>query len=166
MTETTETKETMPESETEPENEIPIEPEAPDNTPSPNFDITTPEGRKIVFELLCMSRGIDPAQVQGMARFMDVDSVDETSYYATQRTAVSIAQLRLYGESFYKGEEWNEYELAADLLGTGFKGFKGFKSIQYKDIASGQPNLENIQGMPEATKTGILSGVFGRGKKE
>ena len=130
-----------------------------------DIDITTPEGRKIIFEMMCMVRGIDPSQVQGMARFMDVESVDETTYYATQRTAVSIAQLRLYGEAFYHGEEWNEYELAADLLGTGFKGFKGFKSTQYKDITSGVPNLENIQGLPEETKTGILSGIFG-GKKE
>jgi len=130
--------------------------------PTTNIDITTPEGRKIIFEMLCMVRGIDPSQVQGMAKFMDPESVDETTYYATQRTAVSIAQLRLYSESFYKGEAWNEYEFAADILGTGFKGFKGFKSIQYKDIASGQPNLENIQGLPDETKQGILSGIFRR----
>jgi len=130
--------------------------------PTTNIDITTPEGRKIIFDILCMARGIDPSQVQGMAKFMDPESVDETTYYATQRTAVSIAQLRLYSESFYKGEAWNEYEFAADILGTGFKGFKGFKSIQYKDIASGQPNLENIQGLPDETKQGILSGIFRR----
>jgi len=153
----TETTETTP----EPESEILIEPEN-----EIDIDITTPEGRKIIFELLCMARGIDPSQVQGMAKFMDPESVDETTYYATQRTAVSIAQLRLYGEAFYKGDEWNEYELAADILGTGFKGFKGFKSTQYKDITSGVPNLENLQGLPEDTKQGILSGVFGRGKKE
>ena len=152
----TETTETTP----EPESEILIEPEN-----EIDFDITTPEGRKIIFDILCMARGIDPSQVQGMAKFMDPDSVDETTYYPTQRTSVAIAQLRLYGESFYKGEEWNEYELAADILGTGFKGFKGFKSIQYKDITSGVPNLENLQGLPEETKTGILRGIFG-GKKE
>lgn len=131
-----------------------------------NIDISTPEGRKIIFEVLCMVRGIDPSQVQGMAKFMNPDSVDETTYYATQRTAVSIAQLRLYSEAFYKGEEWNEYEFAADILGTGFKGFKGFKSVQYTDITSGQPNLDKLQGLPEDTKQGILSGLFSRGKKE
>jgi len=127
-----------------------------------NIDITTPEGRKIIFDILCMVRGIDPSQVQGMAKFMDPESVDETTYYATQRTAVSIAQLRLYSESFYKGEAWNEYEFAADILGTGFKGFKGFKSVQYTDITSGQPNLDKLQGLPEDTKQGILSGIFRR----
>jgi len=134
--------------------------------PQTNIDITTPEGRRIIFEVLCMIRGIDPSQVQGMAKFMNPDSVDETTYYPTQRTSVAIAQLRLYGESFYKGEKWNEYELAADLLGTGFKGFKGFKSVQYTDISSGQPNLDKLQGLPDETKKGILSGIFGRGKKE
>ena len=132
----------------------------------PSIDITTPEGRKIIFEILCMVRGVDPSQVQGMAKFMDTESVDQTTYYPTQRTSIAIAQLRLYGEAFYKGEEWNEYELAADLIGTGFKGFKGFKSTQYKDITSGVPNLEQIQGLPEETKKGILSGIFGRGKTE
>lgn len=131
-----------------------------------NINITTPEGRKIIFDILCMIRGVDPSQVQGMAKFMNPESVDETSYYPTQRTSVAIAQLRLYGESFYKDEEWNEYEFAADIIGTGFKGFKGFKSTQYKDITSGQPNLEKLQGLPEETKQGVLSGIFGRGKKE
>ena len=131
--------------------------------PTVDIDITTPEGRKIIFEILCMVRGIDPSQVQGMAKFMDPESIDETTYYATQRTAVAIAQLRLYGEAFYKDEEWNEYELAADLLGTGFKGFKGFKSTQYKDITSGQPNLDKLQGLPEETQKGILGGIFNRG---
>ena len=136
-------------------------------TPKPtvDIDIATPEGRKVIFEILCMVRGIDPSQVQGMAKFMDPDSVDETTYYATQRTAVSIAQLRLYSEAFYKDEEWNEYEFTADILGTGFKGFKGFKSGQYKDITSGQPNLENVQAMSPDAKTGILSSVLGRGKE-
>jgi len=132
----------------------------------PIIDITTPEGRKIIFEILCMVRGVDPSQVQGMAKFMDTESVDQTTYYPTQRTSLAIAQLRLYGEAFYKDEEWNEYELAADIIGTGFKGFKGFKSTQYKDITSGVPNLEQIQGLPEETKKGILSGIFGRGNKE
>jgi len=132
----------------------------------PLIDLTTPEGRKVIFEILCMVRGIDPSQVQGMAKFMDPDSVDQTTYYPTQKTSLAIAQLRLYGESFYKDEEWNEYELAADLIGTGFKGFKGFKPNQYVEIASGQPNLDKLQGMPEETRKGILGGIFNRGKKE
>ena len=157
MTEPLEENETPKESE-------PLEESAP--PPDIDIDITTPEGRKIVFELLCMTRGIDPSQVQGMAKFMNAESVDETTYYTTQRTAVSIAQLRLYSESFYKGEEWNEYEFAADILGTSFKGFKGFKSVQYTDITSGQPNLDKLKGLPEETKHGVLSGILGRGKSE
>jgi len=149
----------------EPESKSVIASDSPESQ-LPNIDITTPEGRKIMFEILCMIRGIDPSQVQGMARFMDTESVDQTTYYPNQRTSVAIAQLRLYGEAFYKGEEWNEYELAADIIGLGFKGYKGFKSEQYKDITSGQPNLDKLQGLPEETKKGILSGIFGRGKKE
>jgi hypothetical protein len=157
--------------ETEPIEEELTEEETPATEPSETketmaFDISTPEGRKTFFEIMCISRGIDPNQVQGMAKFMDPDNVDETSYYPTQKTSLAIAQLRLYGEGYYKGEDWNEYDFAADIIGTGFKGFKGFKSEQWKDITSGQPNLEKIKGLPEETQKGILSGIFNRGQKE
>lgn len=119
-----------------------------------------------LFNAMCVIRGVDPNQVQGMAKFMDPDSVDETTYYPNQFVAIAVAQLRMLGDSFYKGEDWNEYELAADIIGVGFKGLKGFKSEQYKDITSGQPNLDKLQGLPDETKRGILSGIFNRGKKE
>lgn len=130
------------------------------------FDISTPEGRKTLFEIMCIAKGVDPNQVQGMAKFTNPDNNDERSYYPTQRTALAIAQLRMFGFAFYKDETWNEYELIADLLSIGFMGYKGFKSEQYKDITSGQPNLDKLQGLPEETKKGILSGIFNRGKAE
>ncbi len=77
-----------------------------------------------------------------------------------------LAQLRLFGEAFYKDEEWNEYEFTADILGTGFKGYKGFKSGQYKDITSGQPNLADLTGLPEEAKRGLMAGFLRRGKTE
>lgn len=115
---------------------------------------------------MCIVRGIDPNQVQSMAKFSDFDNQDERSYYPNQITSVAVAQLRIFGEAFYMGEDWNEYELVADLLAVGFMGYKGFKSEQYKDITSGQPNLDKLQGLPEETKKGILSGLFSRSGKE
>lgn len=119
-----------------------------------------------LFRALCIVRGVDPDQVQAMAKFSDFDNADERSYFPTQITSVAVAQLRMFGESLYKGEEWNEYELAADLLAVGFMGYKGFKSEQYKDITSGQPNLDKLQGLPEETRQGLLSGLLRRGKTE
>lgn len=116
-----------------------------------------------IFRAMCVIRGIDPNQVQSMAKFSDFDNEDERSYYPNQLTSIAIAQLRMYGESFYKGDDWNEYELIADYLAVGFMGYKGFKSEQYKDITSGQPNLDKLQGLPEETRKGILSGIFNRG---
>ena len=116
-----------------------------------------------LFRALCIVRGVDPDQVQSMAKFSDFDNQDERSYYPNQITSVAIAQLRIFGEAFYKDEDWNEYELVADFLAVGFMGYKGFKSEQYKDITSGQPNLDKLQGLPEETKKGILSGIFNRG---
>lgn len=116
-----------------------------------------------VFNIMCMIRGIDPNQVQGLAKFMDVTSVDETTYYPNQRTSLAISQLRAYGKAHYPHDSWNEYEFLADIIGVGFKGLKGFKSEQYKDITSGQPNLDKLQGLPEETQKGILSGLFNRG---
>ena len=132
----------------------------------PLFDVSTPEGRKAIFEIMCIAKGIDPNQVQGMAKFTNPDNNDERSYYPTQHTALAIAQLRMFGRAFYKKDEWNEYESIADLLSIGYMGYKGFKSEQYKDITSGQPNLDKLQGLPEATKSGVLSGLLGRRKTE
>ena len=120
-----------------------------------------------LFRAICIAKGIDPSQVQSMAKFSNFDNNDERSYYPTQLTSVAISQLRMYGEAFYRGQEWNEYELIADLLSIGFMGFKGFKSDQYKDITSGQPNLDKLKNAPEEIKKGILSGLFNRrGKTE
>lgn len=134
--------------------------------PKPLFDLATQEGRKTFFDIMCIIKGIDPNQVQGMAKFMNLDNNDERSYYPTQHTSISIAQLRMYGEAFYKGDEWNEYEAIADFLSIGFMGFKGFKSGQWKDIASGQPNLADIQTLPETLQQGVIQGIFNRGKKD
>jgi len=119
-----------------------------------------------LFRAMCIVRGIDPNQVQSMAKFSDFDNQDERSYYPNQLTSLAVAQLRMFGEAFYKGEQWNEYELVADLLAVGYMGYKGFKSDQYKDITSGQPNLDKLRGLPEETQKGILSGIFGRSSKE
>jgi hypothetical protein len=118
-----------------------------------------------LFRVFCMIRGVDPDQVQSMAKFSNFDNHDERSYYPNQLTSVAIAQLRLYGESLYRGADWNEYELAADFLSVGFMGYKGFKSGQYVDITSGQPNLDKLQSLPEETKQGLLSGLLRRGKE-
>ena len=125
--------------------------------------IETPED---VFRWLSAAMGKDPEAIQAMTKFVDMDSNDERSYFPTQLTSLAIAQLRGYGKANYRKAEWNEYDIIADCIAVGFMGYKGFKSEQYKDITSGQPNLDKLQGLPEETKQGILSGIFGRGKKE
>ena len=124
------------------------------------------ESEDDLFRIMCIAKGIDPNQVQSMAKFSNFDNNDERSYYPNKLTSVAIAQLRIYGEAFYKGHTWNEYSLIADFLSIGFMGYKGFKSEQYKDITSGQPNLDKLKGIPEEVQKGILSGLFNRGKTE
>lgn len=129
--------------------------------------IKTPQD---LFEWMSVALGKDPQAIQSMAKFMDIESHDETSYFPTQLTSLAIAQLRSYGKAHYpksyiSPDDWNEYDVIADCIAVGFKGFKGFKSEQYKDITSGQPNLDKLRGLPEETKKGILSGLFGRGKE-
>ena len=119
-----------------------------------------------VFKWISAAMGKDPEAIQAMTKFVNMDSNDERSYFPNQLTSLAIAQLRAYGKAHYKGEEWNEYEILADCIAVGFMGYKGFKSEQYKDITSGQPNLDKLQGLPEETRKGILSGIFGRGKTE
>jgi hypothetical protein len=118
-----------------------------------------------VFKVMCVVKGIDPAQIQSMSKFSNFENNDERSYYANQYTSVAIAQLRAYGKALYFDHDWNEYTTLAEFLSVGFMGYKGFKSEQWKDITSGQPNLDKLKGLPEETQKGILSGLFGR-KKE
>jgi len=124
---------------------------------------TEPIDMEQIFEIMCLARGVDPKQVQAMAKFINFDNEDERSYYPTKKTAVAIAQLRIYGEALYKGHDWNEYELIANTLAISFMGLKGMKSEQYKDITSGQPNLDKLHGLPEETKQGLLAGILNRG---
>ncbi|HUV00685.1 MAG TPA: hypothetical protein VMW32_06975 [Bacteroidales bacterium] len=119
-----------------------------------------------LFEWMSVALGKDPKAIQSMAKYMNLDSNDERSYFPNQLTALAIAQLRILGKAHYPNDTWNEYDLVADYIAIGFMGYKGFKSEQYKDITSGQPNLDKLQGLPEETKKGVLSGIFGRGKKE
>ena len=124
--------------------------------------IKTPQD---LFEWMSVALGKDPQAIQSMAKFMDIESHDETSYFPNQLTSLAMAQLRGYGKAHYPKAEWNEYDVIADCVAIGFKGYKGFKSEQYKDITSGQPNLDKLQGLPEETQKGILSGLFGRSGK-
>jgi len=131
----------------------------------------TEDGPKIrtpqdLFEWMSVALGRDPKAIQSMAKYMNLDSNDERSYFPNQLTSLAIAQLRILGKAIYPKDTWNEYDLVADYIAIGFMGYKGFKSEQYKDITSGQPNLDKLQGLPEETKKGILSGIFGRSKTE
>jgi len=144
------------------------ETETPETPKEEGISIETPQD---LFEWMSVALGKDPKQIQSMAKYMDLDSNDERSYFPNQLTSLAIAQLRAYGKAHYpktyeSPDDWNEYDVIADCIAVGFMGFKGFKSEQYKDITSGQPNLDKLQGLPEETKKGILSGIFNRSKTE
>lgn len=137
------------------------EPEVTETVP-----ILTIESWDDLFRASCIAKGIDPNQVQSMAKFSNFDNNDERSYYPTMLTAIAISQLRMFGKAFYPKDTWNEYELIADYLSVSLMGYHGFKSEQYKDITSGQVNLDKLKGVPEEYKQGILSGIFNRGGKK
>ena len=145
--------------------------ETPKEAETPKEEGISIETPQDLFEWMSVALGRDPKAIQSMAKYMDLDSNDERSYFPNQLTSLAIAQLRGYGKAHYpetyvSPDDWNEYDVIADVIAVGFMGYKGFKSEQYKDITSGQPNLDKLQGLPEETKQGILSGIFGRGKKE
>ena len=118
-----------------------------------------------LFRLMCIAKGIDPKQVQAMAKFSDFNNNDERSFYPDKLTVLAIAQLRIFGEALYPDDEWNEYTSVADKLSVAHMGYKGWKSGQYVDITSGQINLDKLKGVPEDVKKGVLSGIFSRGVK-
>ena len=106
-------------------------------TKEENISIKTTQD---IFEWMSVALGRDPKAIQSMAKYMNLDSNDERSYFPNQVTSLAIAQLRGYGKAHYPNADWNEYDILADVISIGFMGYKGFKSEQYKDITSGQPN--------------------------
>jgi len=115
---------------------------------------------------LIIAKGGDPDAIQAVSDFMDLKSNIERSYFPDKTTSICIAQLTGYGKTYFPVDDWNPFDLVADSLAVAFMPYKGFKSNQFVDMTSGQPNLDKLQGLPEETKKGILSGIFGRGKSE
>lgn len=116
--------------------------------------------------VLIIAKGGDPDAIQAVSNFMDLKSNTERSYFPDKITTLCIGQLNGFGKVYFSGEEWDPFSLVADVISVSFMGYKGFKSEQFKDMTSGQPNLDKLQGLPEETKKGILSGIFSRSGKE
>jgi hypothetical protein len=136
-------------------------------TEEEGVSIKTPQD---LFEWMSVALGKDPQAIQSMAKFMDIESHDETSYFPNQLTSLAIAQLRSYGKAHYRKsyispDDWNEYDVIADCIAVGFKGFKGFKSNQFVDVTRQTPNLDALQTTGEETKQGVIARILGRGEE-
>jgi len=129
----------------------------------PMFEIKTD---KDLQRLLTIAKGGDPDAQQAIIDFMDLKSNVERSYFPDKKTVICIGQLKGFGETFYRGEEWNPFELIADVLATGFMGFKGFKSNQFVDMTRTQPDLSGLQTTGEEQKQSFVNKILGRGKEQ
>jgi len=129
----------------------------------PKFEINTD---KDLQRLLTIAKGGDPDAQQAIIDFMDLKSNVERSYFPDKKTVICIGQLKGFGETFYRGEDWNPFELIADVLATGFMGFKGFKSNQFVDMTRTQPDLSGLQTTGEQQKQSTVDRILRRGKTE
>lgn len=127
----------------------------------PKFEVRTD---KDLQRLLTIAKGGDPDAQQAIIDFMDLKSNVERSYFPDKKTVICIGQLKGYGETFYRGEEWNPFELIADVLATGFMGFKGFKSNQFVDMTRTQPDLSGLQTTSEEQRQSTVDRIL-RGRK-
>ena len=116
--------------------------------------------------VLIIAKGGDPDAIQAIADFMDLKNPLERSYFPDKTVSLCIGQLDGFGKIFFKGSETNPFRLIAESLSVGFMGFKGFKSNQFVDMTRNTPDLKDLQGIPEETKGGFLSGLLNRGSKE
>lgn len=128
----------------------------------PTFEIKNLDDLKRV---LTIARGGDPDAIQAVAKFMNLDSPVEGSYFPDKMTSLAIAQLNIFGKSYYPNDDWNPYSMAAEKISEGFKGFKGFKSNQFMEMTRQTPNLSSLQATPDEVRKGFLSRIFG-GKSE
>lgn len=133
-----------------------------EETPKPAFEIKTLDDLKRV---LTIARGGDPDAIQAVAKFMNLDSAAEGSYFPDKLTSLAISQLNMFGAALYPNNLSNPYTMAANKLSEGFKGFKGFKSNQFMEMTRQTPNLSALQATPEEVRKGFFSRIFG-GKTE
>lgn len=129
----------------------------------PNLKI---ESLDDLWRVMTIAKGGNPDAVQAVADFMDLKNPLERSYFPDKTVSLAIGQLDGFGKIFFKGSETNPFRLIAESLSVGFMGFKGFKSNQFVDMTRNTPDLKDLQGIPEETKGGIVSGLLNRGKSE
>ena len=156
------------------ETEVPEEPEVdesiiekdeqPEQEPKPSFKIESLDDMKRV---LTIARGGDPDAIQAISNFMDFKSNIERSYFPDKKTTIAIGQLTGFGKVYYPDDDWNPFELVADVLAVAYMPYKGFKSNQFVDMTRQTPNLDALQTtLGDEQKQGVLAKIFGRGKAE
>lgn len=144
--------------------------ETEDVKPKPKAEVVKPKfeinSDKDLQRLITIAKGGDPDAQQAILDFMDLKSNVERSYFPDKKTVICIGQLKGFGETFYRGEEWNPFDLIANVLSTGFMGFKGFKSNQFVDMTRTQPDLSGLQTSGEQQKQSAIDKILGRSKSE
>lgn len=132
-------------------------------TEKPKFEIKTD---KDIQRIMTIAKGGDPDAQQAIIDFMNLKSNVERSYFPDKKTVICIGQLQGFGRTFYRNDEWNPFDLTADVLSTGFMGYKGFKSNQFVDMTRTQPDLSGLQTSPEEQRRSLIDRALGRGKEE
>lgn len=138
------------------------EPEESPEATKPAFKIDSAADLLKIMQIL---EGIDPEQVQALAKFINLDDPAERSYFPDQTTSICIGQLKGYGEALYGGEDWNPFTMVAEALAIGFMGYKGFKSNQWVDMTRQTHDLASLSSASDEAKQSVLDKILGRGKE-
>lgn len=129
-------------------------------------DLFKIENMDDLWRVMTIAKGGNPNAQQALEKFIDLESDEERSYFPDKMTSLAVSQNLLYGKSLFPQRPVNAFSIFASCISKGFMGYKGFKSNQWVDITRQTTNLDALQSMSTETQRGILSGVFGRGKKE
>jgi len=117
--------------------------------------------------MLVIAKGGDPDAIQAVVNFMDLKSNIERSYFPDKKTSIAIAQLTGYGRTYYPSDDWDPFNLVADVISVAFMPYKGFKSNQFVDMTRTQPDLSGLTTtLGEEQRRGIIDRITGRGKTE
>lgn len=130
--------------------------------PTEEFEIKTYDDYK---RMMILARGGDPDAVQALAKYMNLDSMAERSYFPDRITALGIGQLNMFGQHLYPTDTNDPFTSAGNKISEGFMGYKGFKSNQVMEITRNTPNLDALQTLPQEAKQGFISRFLG-GSKE
>ena len=123
------------------------------------LDILTPEGMRIIRNLIVSAQGGDPEAQQTLNDFMRFDDSIERTNLPTRKDVQRIAYLSYIGRSLFPDNFDDPFTIAAECISKSFMAKGGEKSKQFVQLFQKTPNVIDLTS---STQEESIRGRFGK----